>query len=404
MRIRLLELLACPHCGETLAVDAWEKNIRDSKIVAPEFALCSSHCARFQRPPSEVAPSSCVTCVQEEITEGFLSCANRHVFPLIGGIPRLLSEPLCRESLGDRYTAFLTRFATAPQRGNAKLESVESEHVKRLATSKAFGYQWTTFTENYQYFRSIFESFVRPYLLPENFRGKLVLEVGCGSGRPATVAAGFGAEVVAVDLSIAVEAAYAMSQKIDGLHVVQGDAYQLPVKPMFDFVYSVGVLQHILDPAAALSGMARVLRPGQHLVLWVYGIREAWYQPIEWLRKLTTRMPFWMVRSLSHVLALLSELFLLIPYRILKLIPATSNFAESIPGRIYARLPYRENVLGWFDRLIAPVTYYFSEADLRRLLSAAGFEDVNLYARPDASASWVVDCVRAKASTQPGSP
>lgn len=399
MRIRLLELLACPHCGESLVVEAWEKSMRESTIPVPERTLCSSHCARFQRPASELAPASCVTCAQEEITEGVLSCVNHHVFPLIGGIPRLLSEPLCRESLGERYTAFLTRLAGVPQSGNA-----ESEHIKRLETSKAFGYQWTTFKENYHYFRSIFESFVRPYLLPDNFRGKLVLEVGCGSGRPASVAAGFGAEVVAIDLSIAVEAAYAMSQKIDGLHVVQGDAYQLPVKPMFDFVYSVGVLQHILDPAAALRGIARVLKPGQHLVLWVYGIREAWYQPIEWLRKLTTRLPFGMVRGLSHVLALLSEVFLLVPYRILKLIPVTSDLAESIPGRIYARLPYRENVLGWFDRLVAPVTYYFSEADLRRLLSAGGFDEVNLYARPDASASWVVDCVRAKASNQPEPP
>lgn len=337
--------------------------------------------------------------MEEEVTEGVLSCPNRHVFPLIGGIPRLLSDSLLRESLGERYAFFLQRLARDPV-----AKTAAAEHGKRLATTRAFGYQWTTFTENYHYFRSIFESFVRPYLQPESFRGKRVLEVGCGSGRPATVAAGFGAEVVAVDLSIAVEAAYAMSLKIDGLHVVQGDAYKLPVKPMFDFVYSVGVLQHILDPRAALLGMARVLLPGQHLVLWVYGVREVWYQPIEWLRKLTTRLPFRVVRGLSHVLALLSEIFLLVPYRILKSIPATANFAESIPGRIYARLPYGENVLGWFDRLVAPVTYYFSEADLRRLLAAAGFVEVQLYARPDASASWVVDCVRAQVSDQSGVP
>ena len=337
--------------------------------------------------------------MQEEITEGVLSCAKRHVFPLIGGIPRLLSEPLCRESLGERYSLFLQRLSDKPD-----AKKTDLEHGKRLATTRAFGYQWTTFKENYHYFQSIFESFVRPYLAPSDFRGKLVLEVGCGSGRPATVAAGFGAEVVAIDLSIAVEAAYAMSQRTNGLHIVQGDAYQLPVKPMFDFAYSVGVLQHILDPEAALCGMAHVLRPGQRLILWVYGVREAWYQPIEWLRKLSTRMPFAFVRILSHVLALASEFFLLVPYRILKMIPTTSGVAESIPGRIYARLPYRENVLGWFDRLVAPVTYYFSDIELRRLLDKAGFEEIRLYARPDASASWVVDCTRKHARDAPEPP
>jgi SAM-dependent methyltransferase len=186
-----------------------------------------------------------------------------------------------------------------------------------------------------------------------------------------------------------------MSQHVDGLHVVQGDAYRLPVQPRFDFAYSVGVLQHILDPAAALRGMARVLAPGQRLVLWVYGVREAWYQPVEWLRRFTRRMPYPLVRALSHGLAILSELLLLVPYRILSRVPPLRRLAERIPGRIYARLPYRENVLGWFDRLIAPVTYYFSERDLRVLLEEAGFESVQLYARPDASASWVVSCYRS---------
>jgi len=130
-------------------------------------------------------------------------------------------------------------------------------------------------------------------------------------------------------------------------------------------------------------------------VLWVYGIREVWYQPIEWLRRLTTRLPFPIVRALSHVLALLSEAFLLVPYRILAMMAPSRRLAERIPGRIYARLPYRENVLGWFDRLAAPVTYYFSEVDLHRLLTDAGFDEIRLYSRPDASASWVVDCVRS---------
>jgi hypothetical protein len=60
-----------------------------------------------------------------------------------------------------------------------------------------------------------------------------------------------------------------------------------------------------------------------------------------------------------------------------------------MPGRIYARLPFRENVLGWFDRLIAPVTQYFSRADVERSYAEAGFDQVELYARPDASTSWV---------------
>ncbi|OGT33669.1 MAG: hypothetical protein A2W28_03075 [Gammaproteobacteria bacterium RBG_16_51_14] len=301
---------------------------------------------------------------------------------------------MLHEALVNYHQEFLEEYWDKMGEQDDLTKTVET---KKLKTLRLFGYQWTTFVDNFGYYKEIFLGFVHPFLKEKDFENQLVLEVGCGSGRPASVAASFGAEVVGVDLSEAVQTAQSLTEHYPLLHVVQGDVYALPFRPRFDFVYSVGVLQHIPDPQKALASIAGVVTPGQSLVLWVYGVRELWYQPIIWIRKITTRLPFGILRVISITLAALSELFLLIPHRILSRIPFTKKLAGKIPGRIYTRFPFRENVVGWFDRLGAPVTYYFSKIDVETMLDKAGFDDVQIIARPDASASWVVKARRSLA-------
>jgi len=350
---RLLDLLCCPQCRGDLTLDVFQAN------------------------PSDAG---------QEIVEGKLNCAScSAVYPIIGGVPRMLCGTLLTESLTRYHGEFLDRY-----RNQLGLQLCAAARDKKTDTMHAFGYQWTTFVDNFGYYREMFLSFVRPYLDPEQFKGRTVLDVGCGSGRPASVACSFGAEVIGVDLSEAVQTAHAQSRKYPRLHVVQADIYALPFRPIFDFAYCVGVLQHLPNPAEALRSIARIMPAGHRLVLWVYGKRERWYDLIEWARTWTRRMSYRPLHALSWLFAVLSEIFLLVPYRILARIPLTRRLAERIPGRIYAQYPFQENVVGWFDRLSAPVTYYFTESDVTRMLSDAGFVDSTLVSRPDASASWVV--------------
>lgn len=359
MKARLLDFLCCPVCAGSLSIDVHAEDVGEHG---------------------------------SEIIEGFLNCVCGKIYPIVGGIPRMLPDPLLAQCLHVNHADFLQRHAarfTAPA-----FTALTGSGQRKARTMQAFGYQWTTFIDNFGYFRDLFLSFVRPFLRPEDFSGKLVLEVGCGSGRPASVVSSFGAELVAVDLSEAVETAYAQTARYPKLHVVQADGYSLPFRPCFDLVYSVGVLQHMPDPGLAVVSMARVVPVGRPLVLWVYGRREFWYKPVDWLRIMTTRMPFRLLRLLSVLMALVSELFLLCPYRILSRWSPTRAIAERIPGRIYAQFPFRENVLGWFDRLAAPVTHYFSRENVQTMLADAGFESIEVVARPGASASWVAHAVR----------
>jgi 2-polyprenyl-3-methyl-5-hydroxy-6-metoxy-1,4-benzoquinol methylase/uncharacterized protein YbaR (Trm112 family) len=140
----------------------------------------------------------------------------------------------------------------------------------------SFGYQWnryarlqldsqngTTFSR--QRFYSITE------WKPEELAGKLVLDVGCGSGRFSEVVLAAGGEVVAMDLSSAVDAARSNLGHHPKLHCVQASIYELPFRAeLFDYVYCIGVIQHTPDPHRSVRCISRMVRTGGNVGLWIY--------------------------------------------------------------------------------------------------------------------------------------
>jgi len=74
-------------------------------------------------------------------------------------------------------------------------------------TLSSFSFQWNVFSEMYEVWEENFLDYVHP-LQPDFFDGKLGLDAGCGFGRHLYYAAKFGAEMVGLDLSEAVESAY----------------------------------------------------------------------------------------------------------------------------------------------------------------------------------------------------
>lgn len=387
MKYRLLDFLIEPATGEEFDLEVFEEQVVAGPTLGREVS-CSIKCHRLGMSAENVVAAECQNCHQYEIVQGKLTSKESKVeYPIINGIPRILPADLLVPLVQGVHLDYLQRYGSYFSGLGGLHYQVEKEKVK---TVSAFGYQWRKFVNNYEYFKEILLSFTRPFMDEKDFEGKTLLEIGCGSGRPAVAACGMGAEVVGMDISEAVESAYNQSLVLPLFHVVQGDAYAPPFKPVFDVVYSVGVLQHIPSPEKALLGINKVVAPGKPLLLWIYGKRERWYQPIEWARKYTRKMPHGALYGLSIILAALSEVFLLVPYRIINRIPTFQAVANRIPGRIYSYYPFRENVVGWFDRLVAPVTYYFGEKEIRALLTQTGFENVKTHARTDASASWVV--------------
>ncbi|MGE0734665.1 MAG: class I SAM-dependent methyltransferase [Alphaproteobacteria bacterium] len=106
-----------------------------------------------------------------------------------------------------------------------------------------------------------------------------ILDVGCGDGDLAVQLAKRGAHVVGVDGSASmIEAARqrASRERVDTEFRIAA-AQHLPFSPdRFDTVIAVTVLCFIADAAPVLREMARVLRPGGHLVVGELGKWSSW--------------------------------------------------------------------------------------------------------------------------------
>jgi 2-polyprenyl-3-methyl-5-hydroxy-6-metoxy-1,4-benzoquinol methylase len=118
---------------------------------------------------------------------------------------------------------------------------------------------------------------VQPWLediqLPaEYFKGKLVLDAGCGSGRWTYAMALLGARVIAVDFTDSgVTITHQATHAMENVAVVQANLFGLPFQPgTFDFVVSWGVLHHTPDTRAAFERIAPLVKRGGHLYVMVY--------------------------------------------------------------------------------------------------------------------------------------
>lgn len=166
---------------------------------------------------------------------------------------------------------------------------VEAEHY-----AASFGFQWHRYQQTQLDHDEQRESerhfLAKTALRPEDLRGKLVLDVGCGMGRFAEVATRWGARVVGVDLSAAAEVAAKNLADRDFV-AFQADVFALPFAPeSFDVIYSIGVLHHTPDCEAAVKALDKYLKPGGLLVVWLYSGYNKWYRFSDFWRGYTHQM------------------------------------------------------------------------------------------------------------------
>jgi SAM-dependent methyltransferase len=121
----------------------------------------------------------------------------------------------------------------------------------------------------------------------DGYRGKSVLEVGCGAAVDLARFARGGAIATGVDLSAsAIDLARAnfAQQGLDGCFEV-ADGEHLPFADnSFDFVYAHGVVQYTPGPQRLVDECRRVLKPGGQALFQVYN-RVSWLNALSKLMK-----------------------------------------------------------------------------------------------------------------------
>ncbi|MBN2574033.1 MAG: methyltransferase domain-containing protein [Deltaproteobacteria bacterium] len=104
--------------------------------------------------------------------------------------------------------------------------------------------------------------------------GRDILEAGCGTGLLLVEATRVGRSAIGLDLSRGMLA----RARERGLTVVQASLTQLPLPDAsVDLAYSMKVLAHVLPIRQAVAELARVTRPGGHLLLEFYNPRSLRY-------------------------------------------------------------------------------------------------------------------------------
>ena len=141
----------------------------------------------------------------------------------------------------------------------------------KAATAANFGWQWQHFTQADERYEEQFLNWIAP-VKPEFFKDKVVLEGGCWKGRHTQLAARWGArDVIGVDLSDAVETAFASTRELSNVHIIQADIYHVPVASQMDYAFSVGVLHHLPDPRGGFKSLVSKVKSGGHMSAWIYG-------------------------------------------------------------------------------------------------------------------------------------
>lgn len=318
---------------------------------------------------------------KDEVIEGLLVCECKKTFPVIRGVPRLLLPPLSQDLL-QLYPEFFIQHPDVASQKTTNLKGNETQNIKD--TMNRFGYEWTEFID---YDCDNFSRFASP-LPADFFEGKLGLDAGCGGGRHAYQASKKGAEIIAFDVSQAVDTAFQKNRNEERVHIIQSDIYHLPFKQStFEFIYSLGVLHHLPDPEKGYKTLIPLLKENGSLFVWLYA-----YAPrkvaLEILRSLARRLSNKNIRYMAYLCNLLDYGIFSNLFKFFHALPSLKNVSERIfPLRIqeYAGHGFSVSYTDWFDRLSAPLTHYYRKQEMEAWLNRSNLKQTRLLPEGD---SW----------------
>lgn len=303
--------------------------------------------------PDGEAPFELIVEKEEgnEVMEGWLVSGEKR-YPIKNGVPRLLPDAVDKAN---------------------------------WETATRFGEEWTQFDMITDEYEKQFLSWIEP-VGRDHFVGKIVLDLGCGKGRHILQSKKFGAkEVIGIDLSHAVDAAFANVGRMEGVHILQGDIFHLPLrKELFDYGYSIGVLHHTPDPRKAFLRLVEMIKPSGSVSAWVYG-REGngWIvYLLNPFRRLTSALPLMLTKAIAFVFAVILQTALVLLYRPANRLPwlkhhlPYSSYLCSICG-----YSFRENFSIVFDHLLPEIAFYIREDEFRSWFTDAKLSEVTITRR-----------------------
>jgi SAM-dependent methyltransferase/uncharacterized protein YbaR (Trm112 family) len=286
----------------------------------------------------------------EDIETGELICVVcKQTYPITAGIPRFVEPDNYASSFGYQWNLF-------------RKEQIDSYNGTNLSAKRFWSEtDWSK----------------------DELAGKWVLDAGCGAGRFLDVVSQTEAEVVGVDISIAVDAAKENLKDRRNVHLIQASIYDLPFREgTFDYVYCIGVIQHTPDPARTIATLPRLVKENGEIAVTIYP-NEKWYTKLYakyLVRPVTKRMD---KQNLLRIIKGIMPVAFPVTSFLFRLPVVGRGFSFLIPIANYVNEPdltkeqrYNWALLDTFDMLSPEFDQPQDEPTVRKILQNSGVVDV----------------------------
>lgn len=265
------------------------------------------------------------------------------------------------------------------------------------ATSERFGYGWSRAAPRRMTAAMPYHLHpMRDALGAPAFSGR-VLDAGCGEGVDlASVVLSDHCQAVGVELSAGgVRATRTRIEGLPGAGLVQGNVLALPFRNgTFDAAYSYGVVHHTIDPAGAVREIARTLKPGAPLLLYVYEdfdrravVWRVALAAVNAVRALIWRLPPRGIRAVCWTIAPLA-------YAVCTWPSKHFAWARGFPYPSHQNPTVSSLVPDLYDRFAAPIEKRYSERGAAALAEQAGL----VVRRTTQERGWLVWAERPRSS------
>ncbi len=267
------------------------------------------------------------------------------------------------------------------------MDDRSSRHRQNLDsdTVKSFGYEWKRHNQSdvsKAELLEIFEDYfsVFPWSsIPDRAEG---FDMGCGSGRWAGFVAPRVAKLNCIDPSLdALNVAKQNLASQQNVTFINASVDAVPLqKGSQDFGYSLGVLHHVPQTAAAIGSCVDLLKPGAPLLLYLYyrfDNKPWWFKGL-WqltnlLRLVTSKLPPRLKSMVTDVIAVivywpLAQLALLMEKLGLKV--------EKIPLSAYRDKSFYTMRTDSLDRFGTPLEQRFTRHEIQVMMKDAGLENI----------------------------
>lgn len=249
-----------------------------------------------------------------------------------------------------------------------------------------FGYEWAKYNEIRPDYEIQFRKWT-PFLQPEDWRGKAVLDVGCGTGRNSLWPLNYGAaSATAIDVDDqSLEVARRNLAPFKNASVLQRSAYDIGFENHFDIAFSIGVIHHLEHPQRALEQMVKAVKEQGEVLIWVYGLENN-----EWIVRyadpLRKALFSWLPIRLVHHLSLYPAAMLWLALR--------AGVGRTEYFRLIRTFSFRHLRSIVFDQMLPKIAHYWPRAMVERIMQEAGLKNIRV--------QWVNEISWAAIGTKPG--